>query len=521
MSGNWQDSYHHADPNTSRHSPSLSAIEHLNRFEPPPSNSSTSTITPNDQSCPYTTSESISSLDNIPTIPDLESKTSEPINRVLLATPPPNPPMQSKIAKLASSRASSIATLSSRSTGTAVTGSIKTFPNLRPSAQSERPPSSIASSKELPPLPPVSEILGRTTDSLDSSFVRMAIENALQLEVMDRENLNLSTPKRTLHRPVFAGSEATTDHPKTSTSTGMKSASEEKDISKLRTLNSGRPMSRQAKLAQERAESITTVSVTDSQSPASLPSPAQSATSRDSRPLSKLAILAQQKVDASKKPKLPKTTTEYLTPIANGSSVTTAITTSYHSLFSLTDPSKPSFIPKLNVVPLQTVPGSSPTDQKQSKLAMKIQRGKKPTSPGFPSEDEIVSSVLSPLFLPNSRARGSPSAFASVLINDRILAKDKNKDKDAKYKSKEHRRQKAKEKSESSTINSHPHRSRRLRHSSKAMPDDGTSNPPPFTFDGPSPDDIVLNSRKGSSRGQKSSEATLSPRMSAGTGVIQ
>jgi hypothetical protein len=154
MSDNWQDPYN--DPNTSRHSPSHSAIELLSKFEPPPSNDSTSTITPNDIYL-HPTSEPTTSLDNIPTIPDLESKASEPI--VHQKSLPPTPTTisakpQSKLSRLASSKASSVASVSSRSSGTSVTGSIKTFPNLRPSAQSERPgsPTSVASSRSLPPL---------------------------------------------------------------------------------------------------------------------------------------------------------------------------------------------------------------------------------------------------------------------------------------------------------------------------------------------------------------------------------
>src|SRR5258708_37215152 len=128
MSDNWQDSYN--DPNTSRHSPSHSAIELLSKFEPPPSNDSTSTITPNDINL-HSTSEPMTSLDYIPTIPDLESKASEPTNhqKSLPPTPTsiPSKP-QSKLSRLASSKASSVATVSSRSSGTSATGSIKTFP---------------------------------------------------------------------------------------------------------------------------------------------------------------------------------------------------------------------------------------------------------------------------------------------------------------------------------------------------------------------------------------------------------
>jgi len=500
MSDNWQDP--HNDPNTSRHSPSHSAIELLSKFEPPPSNDSTSTITPNDIYL-HPTSEPMTSLDHIPTIPDLESKASEPTNhqKSLPPTPTsiPSKP-QSKLSRLASSKASSVATVSSRSSGTSVTGSIKTFPNLRPSAQSERPgsPTSVASSKSLPPLPPQSDTPEHTRTST-SSLVRKAIETALQLEDLDR--LNLTTPKRDLHRPIPLADEeddrSTTPTPTTMGKTRLVSQSTESNAP------STHPVSKLALIAQQRAES-TAASTGSVHSPVNLPSPTPSTASQDSRPLSKLAILAQQKVDARKKPKLPNPTTEYLTPIANGSSVTTAITTSYQSLFSLTDPSKPNFIPKLNVVPLQAVVPGSPSDQRQSKLAMKIQRaGKKPVSPGFPSEEEIVTPPLSPLFLPNSSARGSPSAFASVLISDLDSAKDKGK-KGAKRKSKEQGHKREAEKVESPS-DSHPHRSRKHKHSSKTTSPEATRDRPrQFTFDGPSPDDIVLNARKGTSLDQKS-----------------
>jgi hypothetical protein len=217
-------------------------------------------------------------------------------------------------------------------------------------------------------------------------------------------------------------------------------------------------------------------------------------------------MLAQQKVDASRVPKLPKTTTEYLTPIANGSSVTTAITTSYQSLYSLTDPSKANFIPKLNVVPLQTVtPNSSPSDQKQSKLALKIQQaGQKPNSPGFPSEEEIFTPSIPPLFFPSSSARVTPSAFASLLISDLSPSsiKDKGKGKNAKRRSKDHERRK--EKSEGISVDSHPHRSRKHKSSSTESVDHASSSRP-FAFDGPSPDDIVLNARRGTHLSRKSS----------------
>jgi len=249
--------------------------------------------------------------------------------------------------------------------------------------------------------------------------------------------------------------------------------------SELKPLPNARPLSKLAALAQQKA------GVGNKPSGSlSFDIPSASQTSVPSRPLSKLALLAQQKVDASRVPKLPKTTTEYLTPIANGSSVTTAITTSYQSLYSLTDPSRSSVIPKLDVVPLQfNAPETttSPSDKKPSKLAMKIKRAteKAPQSPGFPSEEELASSI-SPIFQPKaSHARASPSAFASVLMNDNsTLSEDKRREKDVKLKKKE-----KKEKKENPTKNP-----------SKQSSDNASTQV--FTFDRPSPDDIVLNARK-------------------------
>lgn len=481
-------------------------MERLAKFEPP-SNPSTPTISPGDHIHLATITERSSSLDNIPTIPDLESKSSDLHNRkAFQATPTPTMPTKShsKLSKLASSRANSVTSISSRSSGTAVTGSIKTFPNLRPSAQSERPPSSVASSKELPPLPPQSEpteIRGPTSHSSTSSLVRRAIETALQLENMDRDKL--ATPKRELYTSAPSVSEWDS-RSRTPTPVDVKPVVEVKETPSSSMVSpKSRPVSKLAKLAQQRAES-TTASATSSQTTLKLPSPTLSTASHDSRPLSKLAMLAQQKVDSSRVPKLPKTTTEYLTPIANGSSVTTAITTSYQSLYSLTDPSKPNYIPKLELVPLQTVtPNPSPSDQKQSKLAIKVQRaGQKPISPGFPSEEEIFTPPVPPLFFPSSSARATPSAFASVLISDLdpSSVKDKGKDKNVKRRSKDHERRK-KEKSEGTSVDSHPHRTRKHKSSWKESADHAR----PFAFDGPSPDDIVINARKGTQLSQKSS----------------
>jgi len=134
-------------------------------------------------------------------------------------------------------------------------------------------------------------------------------------------------------------------------------------------------------------------------SPASSLAPAADVSNEPAGPaksLSKLALLAQQKVSASKAPKLPASKTEYLVPTANGATATTAITTSYQSLFTLTDPKRPAFIPKLDVTPL---PSATATQvQSKSKLAMKVRKnGEKPMIRTPPELEEPSATSLSPI----------------------------------------------------------------------------------------------------------------------------
>ncbi|KAH9482959.1 hypothetical protein JR316_0005059 [Psilocybe cubensis] len=485
--GSLEDHHYLQDPNTSRTSPSGSAIQRLSIYDPPPSNSST--ISPPDPLNPPTSSDQIS-LKDIPSIPDLTSKSSEHI-QVQPPTPSQSLPSttgkaQSKLSKLASSRASTISSRSesSRSSGTSVMGSIKTYPALRPSALSERPPSSVASSKELPPLP--SHISSSSDSSIHdstSSIVRRAIQTAIKLEAVDKEH----TPRASRPQSPVADGDSTRSKTPTPRDSNPAAAS-----SLLKTSSpSARPLSKLALLAQKKSETASSKSFPYDNTSASSPS----------RPLSKLAMLAQQTVDASRVPKLPKTTTEYLTPIANGSSVTTAITTSYQSLYSLTDPSKSNVIPKLDIVPIQSpisVVGS-PSDIKPSKLALKIKRAgeKTPINSGFPSEDDGAPPI-SPIFLPGTtRARASPSAFASVLIHDESNSKDRGKDKEARRKNKD------KERHGKPPKTSPKHASQTASQTSKV-----------FAFDGPSPDDIVFNARKKATPGSKKASTLSTPKVS-------
>ncbi|PPR02456.1 hypothetical protein CVT24_002005, partial [Panaeolus cyanescens] len=397
----------------------------------------------------------------------------------------------SKLSKLANSRASAISlgSQSSRSSGTALSGSVKTFPALRPSVQSMKPPSSIASpssasSKSLPALPqtPTATPAPSETDT----FVRRAIQAAMESEQVGR----LDTPP--------------------ASSTGKESELSNTPTPIVRPLPSdfpaspqqSRPQSKLALLAQQKkAETVRTPPPPSTHLSETVPSVA-------SRPLSKLALLAQQKVDASRVPKLPKTTTEYLTPIANGASVTTAITTSYQSLYSITDPNTSSFLPRLDVVPIQVnaVESSSPMDVKRSKLAMKVKRAdaQQPTSPGAlsPGEFSIIGSPLFPSKV--NRARASPSAFASVLIHDNIiLYEGKGKEPGNGEASPVKKKKKKRAEKNPHILSDQEHGSRSP---SKRQTKSHTATPvgqqsATFAFDVPSPDDIVLNARRGTSLG--------------------
>jgi hypothetical protein len=350
----------------------------------------------------------------------------------------------------------------------------------------------VASSKELPLVPSSSTSI----ISAPSSIIQRAIQTALELEAVDRE----ATPKLSQppSEPADRSETPTSNYPE------LPNIPLSPEIPPL---SPTRPLSKLALLAQQKAEGGSRPSTLQR-----LSTPPQSPPS--SRPLSKLAMLAKQKVDATRVPKLPKTSTEYLTPIANGPSVTTAITTSYQSLYSLTDPSRSNVIPKLDVVPLQlSVEAPTPTDHRPSKLAMKIKRAsdKFGTVTELLPEEQIMSPPP-PLFQSKlTHASASPSAFASVLVLDNLYNhQDKNmtEDNHGDYK---HRKEKMSRKTvRAGSTNSHPHHSHKAKHTNSFDHD-----PNPFAFDVPSPDDIVFNARKGSGLRDV---ASTSPKPTAGAG---
>ncbi|KAJ6627522.1 hypothetical protein B0H10DRAFT_1779679, partial [Mycena sp. CBHHK59/15] len=427
-------SYEHAyttanslDPDLIPVSPSGSAVHRLSFYEPAPSMPPSEADSYESYQSPRPPSEPVPPLDTIPDIPDLNSKSS----RNVVPKSTSQPPKKSKLAMLASSRAitSSTRSESSRSTGTDISGSVKTYPNLRPTSMSLHPPKSVVSTS-----PP----------SSTASHVRRAIQTALEMEAGDRD-------------PTRA---ATTDSPRSPT-----------------------------------------INRPSAPTPSKVPEmPSSSGSPSAARQPSKLALLAQaNKAARVAKPKIPTWTgpprlpeehTEYLTPIANGPTVTTAITTSYHSLYSLTDPSRPPRSAAPFVVPLPpSIDATAPADVKKSKLAMKIKKVQEKNQPQpVPAENSLPPSVP-PIFLPKlTRSRAPPSAFASLLVDDPLLSEESDAEevrrvsKPKKSKPQERRR----------------HRSKR--HPPSRVPD--FSGPTGFAFDGPSPDDIVLNARRDTSLAQ-------------------
>ncbi|KAF7301550.1 HBS1-N domain-containing protein [Mycena indigotica] len=408
------------NPNLIPVSPSDSAIQRLSFFEPPPSLPPSESDSYQSETFPKPPSEPVPPIDTIPDIPDLNSKSSRNV--------PPQatsqPPKKSKLAMLASSRAStsSIRSESSRSAGTDVSGSVKTYPNLRPSAESIAPES----------------VVSQYAPSSTSSHVRRAIETALQMEVHD-------------HAPATPPLDSRTPTP---------------------TPTPSRPTP-----APSRPSAPTPSKVPDK--PASVSS---------SRPTSKLAQLAQaNKVSrnptpeiVSGPPRLPPERTQYLTPVANGPTVTTAITTSYQSLYSLTNPNR-SDSGRLVVVPLPSGPSSTAGEPKKSKLAMKIKKAQEKPPPQATVAEPPPPPVPS-MFLPvtATRTRASPSAFATLLLDDASVAHSEDGPR---------------------------RRSRQV--TPTKIPDLFASSG--SAFDGPSPDDIVMNARRDTSLGQTKSTASSRP----------
>jgi hypothetical protein len=372
--------------------------------------------------------------------------------------------------RVASSKASTVITQSSRLSSTTLgTTSVRTYPVLRPSSGSE--------------LSLVEEEAGSAT----SSMVRQAIQVALSKEAADR--MGISSPKQ--------DKEIQHDSSKTSSSSSKSTA----------------------KPASEAKASTPTAFYT---------APESSHSSASERPASKLAKLAQAKSKGGARSPSPSTLlrtthTEYLTPIANGPTATTAITTSYQSLNHLISPARSALPPSLPPGGHISSPTSSP-EPRQSKLAMKARRPHHKASNGIEDEQTFVTVPVHTMFKPEgSRSRASPSTFASIILGEIPLTSDEDKGSRKEHKDKsprERRRSRSQTNSTSpldeSTANVKASTPKR-RSSTAAAKNVPLAPLGPFAFDIPSPDDIVANARHGTSLARSRSGASTPTAFPAST----
>ena len=372
-----------------------------------------------------------------------------PIEKSIAGTP-----KKSKLSELADSRstmysAKSFQTLSSRSFAVD-SASILTYPILRPS-----PASRLSLSSDFAP---------SEASTSDSSHIRRAVDAAIEQERLDKLQAKPEgDPERSSSRSTDDGSSTATETPR--------------PISQKQ---GSRGPSKLALLAQSKAKQNPETVVSWVRPP--------SASTRRSR------VLEAQEHDVR---------TKFVTPIGNGPTATTAITTSYQSLGNLmsrgvsglppsfpppTDESRstPSPVSTKSTQPRprsnssQRPPSvskstSSSTHSKPSKLAMKIKQAQQG---GIPEADVIedMGDPIKPIFLPTGEPNATPSSFASVLLDEDESGKKSRRKKDSVRKS---------------------------RRDSGEVPSIRAANrptdPPAFAFDVPSPDDIIFNARKGTS----------------------
>ncbi|ESK93714.1 hypothetical protein Moror_1412 [Moniliophthora roreri MCA 2997] len=481
------------DPNTIPLSPSESAVNRLSMYEPAPSWATTSSTGSNVSSPPRPPSEPVPPIETIPEIPDSTSRSVS-----THPTPQKSAKQPSKLAQLASSRASSrtkSAILTSSSSE-----SVKTYPKLRPAATDQssqmRPQSSSTISRSQSQSNrsqshSASTVQQSMSPSSTSFHIDKAIQIAMDMEAKDRDKAAI------VHKPL----------PKTPSVVSSASASTARQTP--------RPSAPTPSKVLEQPSATESPAIKGKNTGAVTRAPTKS----------KLALLAQERelqkalrapVAKPSSPELPPEKTEYLTPIANGPSVTTAITTSYQTLYSLTDPSKPPTSKAPHVVPLPAVDYVTGSEKgsntgKPSKLAMKIKKAHEKHEKRPEPEPEPY--TIPPMFLPRSKStrsshRASPSAFASVLVDD-----ESSKGGEAEN---SRRRRKSSttittssfssitsSSTATSTITStsdSESRSRSTR-SRKPIPMPGPSTSG-FAFDSPSPDDIVFNARKGTALGK-------------------
>lgn len=401
-----------------------------------------------------------------------EDRPPSPATTVSTIPPPPieksvaGTPKKSKLSQLADSRstmysAKSFRTMSSRSFAVD-SASVLTYPILRPSQ---------ASSLSLD-----SEFAPSETPTSASSHIRRAIGTAIEQERLDKlEVLPEDNPERPSDKLTDDGSSTATETPR--------------PVSQQRGI---RRQSKLAQLAQSKAK----------QNPETVVSwvrPPSTATRRSRLP-------ETQEHNAR---------TKFVTPIGNGPTATTAITTSYQSLGNLmprgvsglppsfpppTDESRstPSPVSTTSVSsrpkssssqkpPSVNRSASSSAPSKPSKLAMRIKQAQQQREIPEAGVVEDMRDPIKPMFLPTGEPNAKPSPFASVLLDEDEHGKKSRRKKDG---------------------------TRKSRHSDGELPllkaAGHVTNPPTFAFDVPSPDDIVFNARKGTSLARQADARTKS-----------
>lgn len=495
------------DPNTIRPSPPPSALqlshdgsdvyvsgdEESTRTVTPPPRRPSAPVPPSDNPSGSTRASS-SKLH--PVIPVNVFKTSpkgilSPVDKPLPDLPPPSEPRhsiaesqissahprKSKLSALASSRATTISQSSRLSSSTLATSSVRTYPVLRPSSQSEL------------------SLIEEESGSATSSIIRQAIRTAMNQEIADRSAISpLKEDKEVQYDSTVA--------PSSSSKSTARPISEAKHgspttfhtvVESPTTSSSERPTSKLAKLAQAKSKQGSPGA--PKPRPASSPSPSTL---------------------------LPTSHTEYLTPIANGPTATTAITTSYQSLSSLLSPTQSALPPSFPPAGHNASSPSSP-EPRQSKLAMKAKKSHLKQGSSTDDDRAYLPVPVHAMFKPEgSRSRASPSTFASILLDGVPLTSDEDKghrkerrEKVPRERRRSHGRSNPTSPLDESTAN--------MKASSKHKSSAGkAANMPlaplgPFAFDIPSPDDIVLNARRGTSLARSASDASMLSALPAST----
>lgn len=463
------------DPNSIPPSPSPSAVRRLSNYEAAPSLAPSlsqsdlrTELLPTERAVSRAKSViPVPPMDTLPEISDFQSKASEkPL--------PPKPPASSKPSKLSMLASSRASTRTSRSSDLDTT-SVLTYPALRPNALSllsfapaaatKRP----STEKTLPSIKAPSTKAPSTTTSSMSLHVKQAIQTALELEAHDRERAARLSPKSessvASKAPSVCTIKPTLPHspPRADPSSNL--------LMRIEPEAKARPQSKLAALAQAKASANSTSLM--SKLPKSPPS--------------------------SPPKELPKSHTQYFTPIANGATATTAITTSYQSLQSLSMPQT------REPATLVQMPGAEP---KQSKLAKKVKKASEKPQSTPPDDDDTCVIIPSPLFLSKpTNPRASPSAFASILLDD-PLTPPSPEDKDT-HSAHKYGREVPKLVKVYEAAHSQGHSSLGLSHSQRHRSSRPRAAPPEtkiplgFAFDVPSPDDIVFNARRGTSLAQR------------------